>query len=79
MSYVPDNLDIFEQHEAGCRHTACGLDEKLNGPGFLEIGTGTFVAEEDAYEYALERLTQDEDEKRKFVEWFFSGNWIKEE
>jgi len=46
--------------------------------GYEEIGTGIFVAEEDAYDYAMERISLDEAEKKEFVEWFYSGNWIKE-
>ncbi len=59
------------------------VEEKLNGPGYEEIRTGVFVSEEDAYEYALERVSQDEDLKQEFremvVEWFYSVNWIKED
>lgn len=51
-------------------------EDKLNGPGYLEITTDTFVPEKDAYEYALERLSQDEEERQEFVEWFYSRNWI---
>lgn len=51
--------------------------DKLQGEGYEEIGTGVFVPEEDAYDYALERVSQDEEEKKEFVEWFYSGNWIK--
>ena len=46
--------------------------------GYEEIGTGIFVPEEDAFEYALEQISLDEEEKQDFVEWFYSGNWIKE-
>lgn len=53
--------------------------EKLNGPGWTEIGTGTFVPEKEAFEYALEIVLQDEEGlKQEFTEWFYSGNWIKE-
>lgn len=55
------------------------VKEKLNGPGYKEIGTGVFVPEEDAYRYAMERISQDENLKQEFVEWFYSGNWVKEE
>lgn len=52
---------------------------KLNREGYKEMGTGIFVPEEDAYEYALERLSQGcKDLKNEFVEWFYSGNWTKE-
>lgn len=47
-------------------------------PGYEEVVTGIFVSEEDAYDYAMERISQDEDLKQEFVEWFYS-NWIKEE
>lgn len=45
---------------------------------------GTFVSEDKAYDYALERcLHGSEDDQKEFremlVEWFYSGNWIKEE
>ena len=58
-------------------------EAKLNGPGYLEVGTNNFVPEEDAFEYALERcLNGTEEDQREFremlVEWFYSGNWIKE-
>lgn len=55
-------------------------EEKLRGPGYEEIGTGVFVPEKDAFNYAVERLIQDgSEEKREFVEWYYSGNWVKED
>lgn len=57
----------------------CKVTEKLNGAGYMEMGTGNFVAEEDAFDYALERLLDGTEEfKREFVEWFYSGSWVKE-
>lgn len=61
--------------------------EKLNGAGYKELRSGIFVPEEDAYDYAMERISQDGDLKQEFkqefeerlVEWFYSGSWIKEE
>ena len=54
--------------------------KRLKGPGYSEIGTGNFIPEEDAFDYALERLLDSTEEfKREFVEWFYSGNWIKED
>lgn len=54
--------------------------------GYVGIGpeAGTFVPENSAFEYALERCVNGTpDDKREFremlVEWFFSGNWIKED
>lgn len=52
---------------------------KLRGPGYEEIGTGIFVAEEDAFDYAAERISLDENLKQELVLWFYSGNWIKED
>ena len=57
----------------------CEVKEKLNGSGYLEIGTGNFVPEEDAFNYALERCINGTDKfKQEFVDWFYSGNWVKE-
>lgn len=60
-------------------NTPVEVREKLMAPGYREIGTSVFVPEEDAYDYALERISQDEDLKKEFVEWFYSGNWVREE
>lgn len=62
----PEHRDVLEEEK-----------EKLNGPGWEEVGTGIFVPEEDAFKYALERISQDEGEKKEFIEWFYS-NWIRE-
>lgn len=52
--------------------------------GYEGIGQekGTFVKEEDAYAYALERCINGTPEDKKefqemLVEWYYSGNWIK--
>lgn len=66
------------------------IEKKLNGPGWEEIGTGTFVPEENAFNYALERcfevvpnfvhrLKWTQEFKDMLVKWFYSGNWVKEE
>lgn len=54
--------------------------------GYLGIGpeTGTFIPAESSFEYAMERCIHGTpDDKREFremlVEWFYSGNWIKED
>ena len=55
-------------------------EKKRSGEqGYEEIGTGVFVPEENSYEYALERISQDEDLQKEMVEWFYSGNWVKED
>lgn len=41
---------------------------------------GVFVKEENAYEYAKEHLDDmPYEDKQMFVEFFFSGNYIKED
>lgn len=56
------------------------VKDKLNGPGWEAVGSGIFVPEEDAFDYALERVMQGtQEEKKEFVEWFYSGEWIKED
>ena len=52
---------------------------------YLGIGeeSGTVVDEDMAFEYALERCTKGTLEEQKefeemLVEWYYSGNWIKE-
>lgn len=40
---------------------------------------GNCVGEEDAFLYAVCRILCNDDEQKEFVEWYYSGNWIKEE
>ena len=43
---------------------------------------GKTVPEEEAYDYALDRCLNGEEHeefREMLVEWYFSGNWIKEE
>ena len=39
---------------------------------------GKQIDEEFALGYAMQRIMQSEKEQKEFVEWFYSGNWIKE-
>lgn len=55
------------------------VEQKSNASGYSEIGTGIFIPEEAAYEYALERISLDEELKQELVDWFYSGNWVKED
>lgn len=60
------------------------VEKVLSEKGYHEMGTNVFVPEDEAYQYALERcLNGTEKEHKEFkemlVEWFYSGNWIKEE
>ena len=50
--------------------------------GYVGIGPeqGKVVPLEKAFDYALEQITNGTDEeKQEFIEWFYSGNWYKEE
>lgn len=41
---------------------------------------GRVVSDQEAYEYAKEHLDDmPEEDKQLFVEFFFSGNWVKED
>lgn len=64
--------------------------EKLNGPGYRQMFTGVFVAEDDAFDYAIERCVQfvpegfrmiawTEEFREMLVECFYSENWIWED
>lgn len=64
------------------------IREKLSGAGYREIGTEVFVPEESAFDYAIERcvtvpfmvigIEWTQEFKEMLVEWFYSGNWVKE-
>lgn len=50
--------------------------------GWIGVGpeSGTFVSEDKAFAYALERCANaGKEEKQEFVEWYYSGNWVREE
>ena len=40
---------------------------------------GKVVKDADAFDYALEQITNNEEEKQEFIEWFYSGNWIEKD
>lgn len=82
---MPEQIENRMVVESEWMHT----DQKevkrvLEEKGYHELGTGVFVPIKDAFDYALEHcLHGSEQEQRDFkeilIEWFFSGNWIKEE
>lgn len=41
--------------------------------------SGKIVEEENAFDYALEQIKNNEKEKQEFIEWFYSGNWIEKD
>lgn len=67
-----DSEWYYSEHPIECEEKA-----KLQGPGYESIRGGIFVPEEDAYDYALERIFHDEELKKEFVNWFFDWDWIK--
>lgn len=40
---------------------------------------GKTVSDTHALGYAVNQIMTDEKEQKEFLEWFYSGNWIKEE
>lgn len=38
---------------------------------------GINIPEEHCFEYALDRVTKNKADRNEFIEWFYSGNWIK--
>lgn len=38
---------------------------------------GINIPEEHCFEYALDRVSNNKADKEEFIEWFYSGNWIK--
>ncbi len=45
--------------------------------GYENIITGCIVSDDDALDYARESADQEDMTDAEFVEWFFSGNWVK--
>ncbi len=40
---------------------------------------GKRVEKENCLSYAIDRVMTNDDDKKEFVDWFYSGNWIKTE
>ena len=45
--------------------------------GYRNICTDEFVPEDEALDYALEHEEQEDMTDEEFVEWFYSGNWLR--
>ena len=80
-----ENLMVNDNHWAWLgKGMAEEKENEATEKGYHEIGTNVFVPDKDAYEYALDRcMNGTEEEQKEFkdmlVEWFYSGNWVKEE
>ena len=60
------------------------VEEIMKEPGYHEMGTNVFVPADEAFEYALDRCINGPEEdqkefKKMLVEWFYSGNWTRED
>lgn len=60
------------------------MNKVMAEPGYHEMGTHVFVPQTEAFTYALERCLNGAEADRKefkemLVEWFYSGNWVREE
>ena len=78
-----DNILVNNAYWADMEKPNASVEKVLSQKGYHELGTNVFVPEEDAYEYALDRcMNGTEEEQKEFkemlVEWFYSGNWVKE-
>lgn len=45
--------------------------------GYRNISTDEFVPDDEALDYALEHEAQEDMTDDEFVEWFYSGNWVR--
>ena len=78
----PDNIMVNDAYWAHLEKEK-PIEEVLKQKGFHEMGTNVFVPEDEAFEYAFDRcMNGTEEEQKEFklmlVEWFYSGNWVKE-
>lgn len=78
-----DNIMTNDAHWSVLEKRNTSVEEVLSQKGYHELGTNVFVPEEDAYEYAFDRcMNGTEEEQKEFkemlVEWFYSGNWVRE-
>lgn len=72
----------WNEVEYGVKRGACPGQgqEEPKGRGWVEMGTRTFIPEEDAFDYAVRKLEAGtEEERQEFVEFFYSGNYIYRE
>lgn len=80
MTNVENRMVVESQWD----HATEAVDEAISEKGYHEFGTNTFVPEDEAFDYALDRcMNGSEAEQKEFrqmlVDWFYSGNWVKEE
>lgn len=81
---MPENIENKMVVDSEWKHMETTAQEIVSEKGFHKFGTNVFVPEKDAYEYALGCcINGTEEEQKEFkemlVEWFFSGDWIRED
>lgn len=87
---MPFMIKEYDAWKTAIPEEADCVEKRLSGSGYVEIGTLNFVSEEDAFDYAIENIVNivppgfheiewTEEFKEMLVEWFYSGNWIKED
>lgn len=59
-------------------------EDEVTEKGYREISTDEFIPDEEAYEHALSQCLSGSEEmheefKAMLIEWFYSGNWVREE
>lgn len=81
MAYQVENRMVVDSEWTWKEQT---VEKVISDKGYHEMGTNVFVPEEEAFEYAFDRcMNGSEEEQKEFkemlVEWFYSGNWTKED
>ena len=81
MTYVENRMVVESEWDW---QRAEEVEDVVNEKGYHEMGTNEFVPKADAFDYALDRcMNGSESEQKEFkemlVDWFYSGNWVKEE
>ena len=72
----------WNEVEYGIKRGACPEPEpeEPKDSGWVEMGTGLFIPEKEAFDYAIRKLQDGtEEEKQEFVCYFYSGNYIYQE
>lgn len=78
-----ENLMVNDDHWSW-QEKEC-VEEVLKEKGYHECSTNTFVPDDEAYAFALDRCIngsegEQKDFKKMLVEWFYSGgDWRREE
>ena len=81
---VENHMVMYNERDYGW-DKECEEEEDLEKEsGYREMHTNKFVSDEDAFEYALNTCMNStkanyEEFQQMLVEWFYSGNWTRED